>query len=148
LIAEDNSDLRDMIAASILRDCPFAFDFAVDGADALARYQAARTEQWAYDLLVLDNQMPEHTGIEILETVRAGGDEKTPVALFTCYLENADQERARRAGILGVWQKPDGIIDLKQRIMRALRLSEQSAVFNLSDCVRPSVAGRMEGTLA
>ncbi len=73
------------------------------------------------DCLVLDNHMPGMTGVELVETLRAR-DIKVPVIMFTGRADAALRQRALRAGVLIVLDKPVNEEHLLQAISIA-RLS-------------------------
>jgi FixJ family two-component response regulator len=73
------------------------------------------------DCLLLDNHMPGMTGVELVETLRAR-DINVPVIMFTGRGDAALKQRALRAGVLIVLDKPVNEQDLLQAISIA-RLS-------------------------
>ena len=78
LIAEDSYALANLLEF-VLKRSGFEVRVARHGAQALGH-----AEQYAFDTIVLDQQMPGMTGIEVLTKIRAGGlNQNTPVYLCT-----------------------------------------------------------------
>jgi CheY-like chemotaxis protein len=63
LVAEDNEDLRTIFSYALKRN--FEVSLAVNGKEALQQI-----ETFAPDLLVLDINMPEMTGLEVIKTLQ------------------------------------------------------------------------------
>lgn len=74
LYAEDDP-LRFKMTVTGLKSMGYEVDAVTNGQDALNMYDAGE-----YDLLVLDNQMPEMWGEELLEILRERGDD-VPVVM-------------------------------------------------------------------
>ncbi|MGE3474577.1 MAG: response regulator [Rhodospirillaceae bacterium] len=74
------------------------------------------------DCLVLDNHMPGMTGVELVETLRAR-DIRIPVIMFTGRADAALKQRALRAGVLAVLDKPVN----EEHLLQAISLARLSA---------------------
>ncbi len=72
LIVEDNPENRELIA-EILREIA-ACVFAANADEAFAAFDKAREEGWSFATILLDLELPEISGLQILEKIRA--DEK------------------------------------------------------------------------
>jgi PAS domain S-box-containing protein len=102
LVVEDNPTNR-MIAVKLLETLGAAASTAHEGLDGVER---ARTG--AYDLILMDIQMPGIDGVEAARRIRALGGEagRTPIIALTANVM-AHQTRAyREAGMDGVVSKP------------------------------------------
>jgi CheY-like chemotaxis protein len=75
LIGEDGQDVRDLLSF-LLRHSGLALEFAFDGAQALELAQ-----QNHYDLLILDIQMPQLCGVEVVRSLRENGHTGPIIAL-------------------------------------------------------------------
>jgi CheY-like chemotaxis protein len=64
-----------------------------------------KKNQGAYDLLLLDQTMPELTGVELIREVRRLGIE-TPVILCTGYSNQVNEDNAAEFGISRFLRKP------------------------------------------
>jgi two-component system chemotaxis response regulator CheY len=102
LVVDDSKVMRDMIVAC-LRAIPGAtFVHATTGLEAIERLSLA-----PFDLMVLDVNMPDVGGIEVLEFVR-GQDRlrSLPVLIVTTRGDDESKERVLRAGASSFLAKP------------------------------------------
>jgi CheY-like chemotaxis protein len=90
LIVDDNFENR-MLLAEILREIAVC-DFAATGKEAIEAYNLSTQRQSAYSLILLDIELPEVNGLEILHRIResekaagiALGD-GVPIIIVTAY---------------------------------------------------------------
>lgn len=102
LVVDDSKVMRDMIVAC-LRAVPGAtFVHATTGLEAIERLSLA-----PFDLMVLDLNMPDVGGVEVLEFVR-GQDRlrALPVLIVTTRGDDESKDRVLRAGASGFLAKP------------------------------------------
>ncbi|MFW5966961.1 MAG: response regulator [Persicimonas sp.] len=93
LVAEDVETIAASIAF-VLSEGPFEIEIARNGAAALERLRSEN-----YDVLLSDVQMPEMSGLELLEAIRADDDlSKLPVILLTSLQDEEVQEQALDIG--------------------------------------------------
>jgi len=64
LLVEDEEELSDIVARG-LRKCGYAVDTAYDGEEAINYYSV-----YAYDVIVLDLNIPKIEGLAILQNIR------------------------------------------------------------------------------
>ena len=102
LVAEDNAALRRVIAFA-MKGCGFEATTAADGVEA---WELA--EEQAFDLVVTDQQMPNMTGLELIEKLRTSPpNAKTPVILLTAKgLELEGETLRERYGVSAMLHKP------------------------------------------
>lgn len=114
LLVEDNEALAEGLIA-ILRGSGYALDWVSDGASALA---ALSTER--FDLVVLDLNLPEIDGLDVLKTIR-GRQNRTAVLILTA--RGAPEERVRGLdlGADDYLTKPFDIGEFEARIRVLLR---------------------------
>jgi CheY-like chemotaxis protein len=103
LLAEDNA-VNQKLAIRLLEKRGHQVVVAVNGKQALSAL-----EKTAYDLVLMDVQMPEMDGIEATEKLR--GREKStgqhqPVVAMTALVMKGDRERCIAAGMDGYLSKP------------------------------------------
>lgn len=111
-VVDDDEPVRDSTCALLeshgLPVCAYA------SADALLRTAALKHG----DCLILDNHMPGMTGVELVEQLRAQGI-RIPIIMFTGRGDAAMKQRAMRAGVLIVLDKPVNEEHLLQAIVIA-----------------------------
>lgn len=102
LVVDDSKLMRDMVAACLRPLGAVAFEFAGTGLEAIERLSLA-----AFDLVVLDLNMPDVGGIEVIEFVRSQDKLKTlPILIVTTRGDDASRARVLDAGASGFLAKP------------------------------------------
>jgi CheY-like chemotaxis protein len=109
LYAEDDR-IAALLFAEVLRDrAEYELQVAETGAEALAIASA-----WRPDVLVLDANLPDTTGLALLAALRRQpGLERTPAFVCSADALEADQRRHLQAGFRGYWLKPVNLERLK-----------------------------------
>jgi two-component system chemotaxis response regulator CheY len=94
--------MRDMVAACLRPLGDVSFDFAGSGLEAIERLALA-----AYDLVVLDLNMPDVGGLEVIEFIRSQDKLRTlPILVVTTRGDDASRSRVLEAGASGFLAKP------------------------------------------
>lgn len=102
LIVDDSKLMRDMVAACLRPLGAVEFEFAASGLEAIERLSLA-----AFDLMVLDLNMPDVGGIEVIEFVRAQDHLRAlPILVVTTRGEEDSRARVLAAGASGFLAKP------------------------------------------
>ena len=102
LIVDDSKLMRDMVAACLRPLGDVSFDHAGTGLEAIERLSLS-----PYDLVVLDLNMPDVGGIEVIEFVRAQDHLKTlPILVVTTRGDDDNKSRVLAAGASGFLAKP------------------------------------------
>lgn len=99
LFAEDDPDTREIVKM-LLRSEGFEVSVTATGLEALQCISANH-----FDALLLDNWMPDLTGIEVCRKIRAF-DQSTPIFLYSGAATDADRKAAASAGAQGFFEKP------------------------------------------
>jgi len=109
LIVEDEPGIRNLLA-QLFRAEGYETDVAVDGEEAIVYLQGA-----AYDLLLMDVNMPGRTGIEVLRHQDRIG-RRVRTILMTALGEKEAMEEAKRLGVVAFFGKPFDIFELKKEV--------------------------------
>ena len=119
LVAEDYEGLR-YAMVSHLRLLGYQVIEAVDGLDALHK---ARNHPGSIEILVTDLMMPNVSGIELIERVRANAQmAHVPIIAMTAY-SSGPADEARKAGADAVLKKPVSFEMMSSAINNALNPS-------------------------
>lgn len=114
LIVDDEPSVRDMVADAISLAGHNA-ETASDGFEAVQKLKTAN-----FNLLISDINMPKIDGYELVERLRAKGDQ-IPVIFLTARTEKPDVARGLRIGADDYIAKPFGLEELTLRIAAVLR---------------------------
>jgi two-component system, sensor histidine kinase and response regulator len=102
LLVEDNTT-NQIIAAMMLRRLGCDVDIAADGRQAIQQI-----DQFSYDIVFMDCEMPEMDGFEATAAIRRRSDSKSqlPVIAVTAQAMQGDKERCLLAGMNDYISKP------------------------------------------
>ncbi len=136
LIVDDEPHVREVVATYLERE-GFSVRSAADGKQALVELGVKRP-----DAVVLDLMLPEVSGLEVLQRLRAGGDE-VPVILLSARGEEPDRVAGLELGADDYVAKPASPREIAARVRAVLRRSRPSGppVIEFGD-VRVEVASR------
>ena len=118
LLADDDADIRAIVALALLRDEFFALRSCASGAEALRTVR-----EWRPDLVLLDVKMPGTDGPTVLARMRA--DERVavvPVVFVTARTAATDGPRFAALGAAGVIEKPFDPLRLGAQLRRFVAL--------------------------
>jgi DNA-binding response OmpR family regulator len=132
LVAEDQADIRDMIALN-LRTAGYRVTAVADGLAALAS-QAERT----CDVLVLDLMMPGMDGLDVCKHLRTKG-RSTPILMLTAKSTELDRVLGLELGADDYLTKPFSMAELLARVKALLRRAELLAAAQVAATSQPSV---------
>jgi DNA-binding response OmpR family regulator len=129
LVVDDDIELRNLIAYA-LRQAGYLVVEAGDGPRALAEFSGEKP-----DLVILDVNLPQVSGLEVLKRIRA--ESKTPVMMLTVRASEEDQVQGLDLGADDYLAKPFSPRTLLARIRAMLRRSglERSAQVESGDLV-------------
>ncbi len=127
LVAEDGPDNQRLIRA-ILKRAGHHVEVVSDGAAAVAAALAARDADRAFDLVLMDMQMPVLDGYDATRRLRAEGYTGVIVAL-TAHAMQGDREKCLNAGCDGFATKPiarDALCDVVRDHLRKPEAAAES----------------------
>lgn len=102
LVVDDSKVMRDMVVACLRPYPGLNFTHASSGLEAIERLSLS-----PYDLLVLDLNMPDIGGIEVVEFVRGQDHLRTlPIIIVTTRGDDASRAKALSAGANRFMTKP------------------------------------------
>ncbi len=123
LVVDDDVSLRVLVDAA-LRGAGFQVVEAVDGSEAIARFEEARP-----DVVLLDVMMPGMDGYEACQKLRAlPGGGATPIVMMTGLDDIDSIERAYEVGATDFTTKPINGALLVHRLRYLLRASDDALV--------------------
>jgi two-component system, sensor histidine kinase and response regulator len=124
LLAEDNATNR-MVAVDMLEDAGFQVETASNGLEAVEK---ALTPGAAFDLILMDVQMPEMDGLMATARIREQLKE-IPILAMTAQAMESEQQRCFEVGMNDHISKPFEPGDLLQRINRWIQVSTEADAF-------------------
>jgi len=121
VLLADDTEVNQVLIVEMLRRAGIRVDVVADGAEAVRRATAH-----AYDLILMDCQMPVMDGFAATEAIRAheatpaGGGRHTPIVALTADVQAATAERCRAAGMDDFLTKPVRSQGLREALRRWL----------------------------
>lgn len=123
LIVDDSKLMRDMVAACLRPLGAVTFEFAGTGLEAIERLALA-----AFDLVVLDLNMPDVGGIEVIEFVRSQDRLRTlPILIVTTRGDEDSRTRVLAAGASGFLAKPFAPQQILEEVRKLLASERATA---------------------
>ena len=113
LVVDDEQSYRDALRVALERE-GFRVEVAVDGADALARFDAVRPE-----LVLLDVMLPRISGVDVRRQIRAKS--QVPIIMVTARNSEIDAVVGLEVGADDYVTKPFRLRELVARVRAALR---------------------------
>jgi two-component system response regulator MprA len=119
LVVDDDPDLREFLSSELQVE-GYRCNVAGSGQEALLQLRRER-----FDLVLLDWGLPDFSGVEVCERLRAGNI-TTPVLMLTAHDDVAERVVALDAGADDYLTKPFSINELLARVRAQLRRSQLS----------------------
>jgi signal transduction histidine kinase/response regulator RpfG family c-di-GMP phosphodiesterase len=114
LLAEDN-DINRLLAGKLFERLGYSIDTVTNGKEA---YDAVK--EGSYDLVFMDVQMPEWTGLEASQHIRSDlPSAKQPIIIaMTAFAGDDDKELCTKAGMDDYLSKPINMDDIEKMILK------------------------------
>jgi PAS domain S-box-containing protein len=157
LLAEDNP-MNQKLAVTLLKKAGYSVDAVEDG-----RMVMEAVKRRAYDLILMDVQMPEMNGFDATQAIRAkeGEAKHTPIIAMTAHAMRGDRERCLQASMDDYISKPiepQELLDVIEKWTKSqgkekdlspftLHLSPQKSEPALSEHIEPIEPIDLESTL-
>lgn len=102
LVVDDSRVMREMVIASLRARTGLSFTQAGSGLEAIERLSLRH-----YDVVILDLNMPDIGGMEVLEFVRSQDQLRAlPILILTTRGDESSKEKALSAGATAFMTKP------------------------------------------
>jgi len=119
LIIEDNREIGETIVSS-LRDMGIANDWFAEG-----RFGIEATKSAEYDLIILDLNLPDKDGLNVLKELRRDGT-NTPILIVSARISIDDRVKGLDLGADDYLVKPFDLFELEARVRALLRRNTDS----------------------
>lgn len=120
LVVDDIADCTEILRIHLER-LGYDVTSARNGVTALDSYEKARVQGRPFDLLILDQAMPNLTGEEVAKTVRGYGDNATRIVFLTGQPDDLSPNVVQELNLQGLWIKPLDFPSLKERVAAAIQ---------------------------
>jgi CheY-like chemotaxis protein len=121
LLAEDNP-VNQKVALSMLKRLDYKVDVANNGLGVLSSL-----ERKAYDVILMDIQMPDMDGLDATRSIREQRMKKQPyIIAMTAYALDGDREEFLKAGMNDYLSKPIRIEELKLALEKCEKILKTS----------------------
>ena len=123
LIVDDSKLMRDMVAACLRPLGTVTFEFAGSGLEAIERLALTR-----FELVVLDLDMPDLGGLEVVEFIRAQDRlRELPILIVTSRDDPESRARSLAVGASGFLPKPFAPQQILEQARQLLRREHAAA---------------------
>ncbi|MCP4751569.1 MAG: response regulator [Proteobacteria bacterium] len=128
ILAVDDNPTHRRILKGIFADWKAEATLAADGREAMSELQSACRENRPFDLVLIDNKMPEMDGFELIKSIN---DDPTLecfiLMMLTTDNHNENVKRLKELGISNYLPKPLKRTELKNKIIGILDISKPEA---------------------
>jgi signal transduction histidine kinase/CheY-like chemotaxis protein len=116
LLVEDNA-INQMLMGDMIKSLGLTYDIANNGKEAIEKVEAYE----AYDLVLMDVQMPVLDGIQATKLIRESGNTTVPIVGVSAHAMQEDRDIALKSGMNDYLTKPIRRITLANAIRTILR---------------------------
>ncbi|GAB2838277.1 PAS domain-containing hybrid sensor histidine kinase/response regulator [Ferruginibacter profundus] len=101
ILVTDDNEMNQLVAATILQNFGAAITAAFNGAEAIEKIK-----ETAFDIVLMDVQMPVMDGIEATKIIRETISTTLPIIALTAFAINGDNQKCIAAGMNDYLSKP------------------------------------------
>ena len=120
-----------------MEDTKVTVDYALDGQTAVDMVKRSIQEETAYDIILLDEEMPGMDGLEAARRIRAITGKEAPILVLASYDWAEIEEEANAAGIDAFLLKPFFVTSFRQKIDSVINQNPQQE----SECGQSALQG-------
>ena len=120
LVVDDDTDIC-LSVCSMLRTIGMKPDWASSGREAVIRTKEAMKQEDAFNAYIIDWQMPDMNGIEVVRRIRELAGEAVPIIILTAYDWTDIEEEAQKAGVNSFCSKPIFLSELSSVLAAPFR---------------------------
>ncbi len=120
-----------------MEDTKVTVDYALDGQTAVDMVKRSIQEETAYDIILLDEEMPGMDGLEAARRIRAITGTEAPILVLASYDWAEIEEEANAAGIDAFLLKPFFVTSFRQKIDSVINQNPQQE----SECGQSALQG-------
>jgi PAS domain S-box-containing protein len=145
LVAEDNS-VNQRLATRLLEREGHAVTIAGSGGEALEAVERCEHEPAAFDLILMDVQMPDMDGLEATARIRereSGSHRRVPIVAMTAQAAESDRLRCLNSGMDAYISKPVNVPEL-MKIIDCVVPGGKSMHANISSSEESSVETQLQ----
>ncbi|HZZ97285.1 MAG TPA: response regulator [Jatrophihabitantaceae bacterium] len=106
LVVDDDADMRLLVRSVLRRGGIDVVGEAADGTEALAKFSQLHPPEPT--VVLLDNQMPDLTGVEVASRIKRTSPDQL-IVLFSAYLSESIIAEAGRLGVAACVSKTDAL---------------------------------------
>ena len=117
LVVDDDTDSC-LSVCSMLRKLGMRSDWTSSGKEAAIRCQEARQQADAFGAYIVDWQMPDMNGIEVVRRIRKISDDDATIVILTAYDWSDIEKEALEAGVTAFCSKPVFLSELRNVLSR------------------------------
>ncbi len=119
MVVDDDFAACDGIIKSLHR---FGMDaeWSMSGREALLRIKQSRELDKSYNVFIIDWQLPDLNGLEVIRQIRRISDEDIPVILMSSYSWSDIENEAEEVGVSAFCSKPIFMSDLQRTLIDVL----------------------------
>ena len=113
LVVDDDTD-NCLSVCAMLRKIGMRPDWTSSGREAVIRTKEAMEQADPFSAYIIDWQMPDMNGVEVVRRIRRVIGENAPIVILTAYDWSDIEEEAREAGVTAFCAKPLFLSELKR----------------------------------